>query len=135
MTENVASAAEPPGFTLSVSDAGGGKRVVAAAGELDIVGAAQLLRAVAVLRRPVTSAVAIDLSALTFIDSSGINALRSAVRAANARGVGAIVAAPSQRVERVLELVKLADILPLEHSLADAFQRLDSDGSPEPRKA
>ena len=82
--------------------------------------------------RPATSAVAIDLSALTFIDSSGINALRSAVRAANARGVGAIVAAPSRRVERVLELVKLADVLPLERSLADAFQRFDSTASSEP---
>ncbi|MDP9255602.1 MAG: STAS domain-containing protein [Actinomycetota bacterium] len=132
MTGQHAGAAEAPIFSLHVSEAGGGRSVVAVAGELDIAGAPQLLSAVASLARPGTDAIAIDLSALTFIDSSGINALRSAVRSANARGVGAIVAAPSERVKRVLELVKLADVLRLEHSLPAAFERLEADGSPGP---
>jgi anti-anti-sigma factor len=118
-----------PAFSVSVSDAGAGRSVVAAAGELDVASAPQLLSAVAVLGQPGTRAVAIDLSALTFIDSSGINALRTAVRAANARGLGAIVAAPSERVQRVFELVRIGEIIPLENSLTAAFQRLDEDGS------
>jgi anti-anti-sigma factor len=129
VTEHPASAAELPIFTASVSDAGDGRVVVAAAGELDIASAPQFLNAFAALRRPVTSAVAIDLSALTFIDSSGINALRTAVRSANARGIGAIVAAPSERVLKVLELVRLGDILPLESSLTAAFERLEAEAS------
>jgi anti-anti-sigma factor len=129
VTEQDAGAAETPIFSLRVTEAGSGRSVVAVAGELDIAGAPQLLSAVASLAQAGTGAIAIDLSALTFIDSSGINALRSAVRSANARGVGAIVAAPSERVQRVLELVKLAEVLPLEHSLPAAFERLEADGS------
>jgi anti-anti-sigma factor len=130
VTEPQPTAAELPIFAVDVSDAGDGKAIVAATGELDIASAPQFLSSVAALSPPSTSAIAIDLSALTFIDSSGINALRTAVRSANARGVGAIVAAPSERVLKVLELVRLGDILPLEASLPAAFERLGSDGSP-----
>ena len=129
MNEGLASPADAPVFSLSVSEAGDGRSVVAPTGELDIASAPQLLSAVAVLGQPGTSAIAIDLSALTFIDSSGINALRTAVRSANARGVSAIVAAPSERVQKVLELVRIGDILPLEASLPTAFARLEADGS------
>ena len=129
MTENDVSALDAPLFSLSVSDAGKGRSVVAASGELDIASAPQLLGAIAVLGQPATSAVAIDLSALTFIDSSGINALRAAVRSANARGLGAIVAAPSQRVQRVFELVRLSEVIPLEDSLTAAFERHDEGSS------
>jgi anti-sigma B factor antagonist len=130
VTHRPLGAAEAPIFSLSVSEAAGGKSVVAAAGELDVATAPQLLSAVASLAQRGTSAIAIDLSALTFIDSSGIHALRTAVRSANARGVGAVLAAPSERVLRVLELVSLAEILPLEHSLPAAFERLEADGRP-----
>jgi anti-anti-sigma factor len=139
VTENAASTAEAPGFSVSVSEAGDGRFVVAAAGELDIASAPLLLGAITRLAQPGgaerASAIAIDLSALTFIDSSGINALRTAIRSANARGVGAILAAPSERIQKVLELVKLGDILPLEHSLQAAFERLDSAGTPGPPSA
>jgi anti-anti-sigma factor len=131
--ESNGSAPDTPIFSLSVSAAGNGRSVVAASGELDIATAPELLGAVSVLAQPGAGAIAIDLSALTFIDSSGINALRAAVRTANARGVGAIVAAPSQRVQRVLELVRLGDVIPLEHSLSAAFERLDGGGFSAPR--
>jgi anti-anti-sigma factor len=130
VTHRPLGAAEAPIFSLSVSEAAGGKWVVGAAGELDVATAPQLLNAVASLAQRGTSAIAIDLSALTFIDSTGINALRTAVRSANARGVGAILAAPSERVLRVLELVNLAEILPLERSLPAAFERLEADARP-----
>ena len=132
MNESNGSAPDTPIFSLSVSDAGNGRSVVAASGELDIASAPQLLGAVAVLTQPGTGAIAIDLSALTFIDSSGINALRAAVRSANARGVSAIVASPSQRVQRVLELVRLGDVIPLEHSLPAALERLGEGGFNDP---
>jgi anti-anti-sigma factor len=128
VTEDDAAAPEAPIFSVVVADAGMGRSVVAAAGELDIATAPRLLEAVATLERSGTRAFAIDLSALTFIDSSGINALRAAVRSAHERGVGAIVAAPSARVQRVLDLVKLGEIVPVEPSLPAAFERLDASG-------
>jgi stage II sporulation protein AA (anti-sigma F factor antagonist) len=127
MTDEDTPGLETPLFSVAVSDAGGGRAVVAVSGELDITTAPQLVDAVAVLSPPATTAVAIDLSALTFIDSSGINALRTAVRAAGSRGAGAIVASPSPRVLRVLELVRIAEIVPLESSLEAAFERLATD--------
>lgn len=127
MTEDGAPALETPVFSVTVSDAGDGRAVVTASRELDIATAPQLLEAVAVLGPPATTAIAIDLSALAFIDSSGINALRAAVRAAASRGVGATVASPSERVLRVLELVRITEIIPVESSLEAAFERLGAD--------
>lgn len=132
MTEHDGPAPQAPIFSVSVSAAGSGRSVVAAVGELDIASAPQLMDAVAGLGPPDTRVVAIDLSALTFIDSSGINALRSAVVAARERGVGAIVAAPSGQVQRVFELVRLGEILDLESSLSAAFERLDEGRFGEP---
>jgi anti-anti-sigma factor len=119
-----------PTFQVTVSAAGSGTSVVTAAGELDILTAPQLLRCVAALASPATSCVAIELSAVTFIDSSGINALRTAVRSAHARGVAAVVAAPGEHVQRVLELVRMGDILPLEPTLASALERLRAESAP-----
>jgi len=127
MTEGDAPALETPVFSVTVSDAGNGRAVVTASGELDIATAPQLVEAVAPLGPPATTGIAIDLSALTFIDSSGINALRTAVRAAGSRGVGGIVASPNERVLRVLELVRFDEIIPLESSLETAFARLGTD--------
>ncbi len=120
----------PPAFQVTVSAAGSGRSVVTAAGELDILTAAQLLRCVVALAPPATSCVAIDLSAVTFIDSSGINALRTAVRSAQARGVAAVVAAPGEHVQRVLDLVRMGDVLPLEPTLASALERLGAESAP-----
>ena len=127
MTDDDGPAVETPVFSVTVSHAGNGRAVVAVSGELDVATAPQLVEAVAVLVPPATTGIAIDLSALTFIDSSGINALRAAVRTAESRGVGAIVASPSERVLRVFELVRIAEIIPLERSLEAAFERLGTD--------
>lgn len=127
MTDDDPPTPETPSFSVTVTDAGDGRAVVAASGELDIATAPQLVAAVAGLAPPATTAIAIDLSGLTFIDSSGINALRATVRAAGSRGAGAIVASPSERVQRVLDLVRIAEIVPLESSLEAAFERLGTD--------
>jgi anti-anti-sigma factor len=117
-------------FSVAVSDAGNGRSVVTATGELDTTTAPELLSSVAVLARPATTGVAIDLSAVTFVDSSGINALHRAVRSARARGVAAVIAAPGERVQKVLDLVRMCDILPLEPTLAAALERLDAERAP-----
>lgn len=119
-----------PIFEVTVSAAGSATSVVTAAGELDILTAPQLLRCVAALAPPATNCVAIELSAVTFIDSSGINALRTAVRSAHARGVTAVVAAPGEHVQKVLDLVRMGDVLPLEPTLASALERLGAESSP-----
>ncbi len=113
-------------FTISVSGADGGPAVVSAAGELDIVGAPALARAFAGLERSDLTGVAVDLSELTFIDSSGISTLATAAQRARARGVWMVVAVPAGDVRRVFDIVRFGDFVQLEDSLPAALLRLET---------
>jgi anti-sigma B factor antagonist len=117
-------------FTISVADPDDGPVVVSLAGEMDIASAPELARALEALGGANATAVVIDLSALTFIDSSGISVLATAARDARARGGELVVAAPEGDVRRVFEIVRLAEIVPLEDSLSAALRRLDGSGAP-----
>ena len=81
-------------------------RVIAVTGELDIATAPQLcveLDAVRSARRP---RVLVDLTGLTFCDSTGLRALMGAAREVRAHGGQfAIVCPPSGGVARLLEIV------------------------------
>ena len=55
------------------------------------------------------SAVVVDLSELTFMDSSGINALINADKRMRAQGDDLIITRPQPIVKRTLEIVGLAD--------------------------
>ena len=118
---------EARAFTISVSGADGGPAVVSVAGELDIAGAPELALAFGNLERSDVRAVAVDLSELTFIDSSGISAIATAVREAHARGGSMVVAAPAGDVRRVFEIVRFGEFVPLEDSLPAALRRLEPD--------
>jgi anti-anti-sigma factor len=120
--------ADPGAFSVDVSDDGPGRAIVAVSGELDLSKAPELLDAIAALGDAGTNAVVIDLSELTFIDSSGISALIKAGRETRARGGSVVVAAPTVNVRRVFEIVRLADVLSLEPSVEAAAQRLDRNG-------
>jgi anti-sigma B factor antagonist len=120
---------EARAFTISVSGADGGPAVVSVAGELDIAGAPALARAFAGLERSNLTGVAVDLSELTFIDSSGISAIATAVHEAQARGGSMVVAAPAGDVRRVLEIVRFGEFVPLEDSLSAALLRLETGPS------
>ena len=85
-----------------------GHAVVALRGELDLadaVAVAAALTAVAV-REP---GIIVDLAGLEFIDSSGVAALARGRRQARQAGGDLILAAPQQRVMRVLATTRLAD--------------------------
>lgn len=80
--------------------------VVAAAGEIDIATAAALRRrlVVALDRHP---AVAVDMSAVTFIDCAGLRALLAARHHADRHGRRLAVLNPSRPVRRLLTLTRL----------------------------
>ena len=95
-----------PVSTFRVRAEDGPERVVIVAeGELDIMGAPRLLEA---LPREGTTPIVIDLSAVDFMDSTGLRALLEARTAAAEAGRGFGLAAPSAAVTRVLELVDLS---------------------------
>ncbi len=120
---------EARAFTVSVSGADGGPAVVSVAGELDIAGAPELARTLGSLELSDVRAVAVDLSELTFIDSSGISTLATAAQEARARGGSMVVAAPPGDVRRVFDIVRFGDFVLLEDSLSAALARLDTGPS------
>lgn len=93
-----------------------GRTVVVAQGEIDIDVAGRLRDALHQAQRQGPEVVA-DLAGVTFIDSSGINVLVGAHKAEPGR-FHVVGARPS--VRRVFEILKIADLLILEDSDADA---------------
>lgn len=91
-------------FRASAHEAGDAV-VVRAEGELDLVGAPRLLKA---LPESGSSPVVLDLAAVTFMDSSGLRSLLEARQACSDAGRPFAIARPSDAVARVLELVDLA---------------------------
>lgn len=117
---------EPPGtlFQIDVSSAEGDVKVVALRGELDFDGAPAFARALEELRADGEREVIVDLSELTFIDSSGISVLVGAARAATAEQGTLVVAAPTPHVQRVFDIVSLSELVAVEPGLEGALQRI-----------
>ncbi len=85
---------------------------VVAEGEIDLDAAPELRAALGVAERGAAPAVVLDLSQVTFIDSSGIGVLVEAAQRADADGHRlSIIAGPA--VDRVIEIAGLRDRLPL----------------------
>jgi anti-sigma B factor antagonist len=67
----------------------------------------------------------IDLDRVSFIDSAGLHALFGIARIATAAGGGLALAVPSScAVARVVEIVRLADAMPVRESVEDAAAAL-----------
>jgi anti-sigma B factor antagonist len=87
--------------------------LVAVRGELDLSTSPQLDET---LRREIDAGnrVVVDLSEIAFIDSTGLNTLITALRAASSHGA-ALMVSPSlpAQVQRVLEVTGLNAVLPI----------------------
>ena len=84
---------------------------VVAAGELDIAGVPGLEAAIAAAHDAGARQIVLDLSQVTFVDSSGIRVLVDA--AARDHGDGRLTIVSSPAVDRVIELSGLREHLPL----------------------
>ncbi len=105
--------ADPPVFSLDVTSDAEGWTTVSVAGELDLATAGGLSDAVR--RGFETGGVTLDLRDVTFMDSSGVRALNTALREAAEHGRELRVTEglhPS--VVQVLELTGMLGLLPLE---------------------
>jgi anti-anti-sigma factor len=97
---------------LEVEVASGDPALVVVRGEIDLLTAADLgraLREVIARRRP--SAIHVDLSAVAFIDSTGIQVLVATRADARAAGIALRVVAASGPVLRVLRLAGVDAVL------------------------
>lgn len=95
----------PGTFVVDVYDTDGA-HVLTAQGELDLVGAPQVLEA---LPDSIAFPVVFDLSGVTFMDSSGLRSLLGVREACENAGQELRLARPSDAVLRVLTLVDIMD--------------------------
>jgi anti-anti-sigma factor len=101
------------GLQIEVTQTEGAPVLVVLVGELDLLSVHSFTRAVADLQPLLPAQVVIDLAGLTFVDSSGVNALVQAARTVEADGGGAVLAAPSAPTRRVLEITRAGEIVPI----------------------
>jgi len=104
-----------PALTTETSRAGQEVHV-ALRGELDLATARVLHACLApiVQEQPAPARVVLDVSALSFVDASGISALLTAQRGLAARGGQVVLRKPSRLVRRVLKVLDLEQSLPVE---------------------
>ncbi len=91
--------------------------VVALSGELDLAGTTELVHCAEFSLPDGTSRVTFDLSNVTFVDVAGARALVTATALARHRGHHVVVEPPPPPAARVVNLLGLADGLPLAPTL------------------
>ena len=95
--------------------------VLSVGGELDMETAALFEDRLAQQLRQGRRHLVLDLSALGFMDSSGLNVLIRAVHKARAAGGDLYLAAPTSAVRRILEITGVTTTLPPHDGVAEAL--------------
>jgi len=95
--------------------------VVAPRGEVDTVTAPQLGRRLLSLADEGKTRVVVDLSEVTFMDSTGIGVLLNAVRQLRLRHGGLVLVCPTERILRPFEITGLVDHLRIFRSREQAL--------------
>ena len=103
-----------PPFHVGVSRSDGGV-VVGVVGELDLATAPQLRDSLVALSEEGQTQVVLDLTRLSFIDSTGLSVLVMALNRARADGGSVLLRNPSQSVLRILEITGLVSVFTIEN--------------------
>jgi anti-anti-sigma factor len=88
-----------------------GHALVVLAGELDASSAGELYEELAALTRQGVIHVALDLTALEFIDSTGLSVIIAEHKRAASAGGGLVILTPHHNTRRVFEVSGLMDVL------------------------
>ncbi|OLR94695.1 hypothetical protein BJP25_10270 [Actinokineospora bangkokensis] len=88
--------------------------MVAVTGEVDLATAPQLEQELAdALATPGATGVRVDLSGVEFMDSAGLRVLVAALKSAEDAGLTLTLAAPHERVRRIIEITGLSEVFGL----------------------
>ncbi len=118
--EHVSETSSQP-LSIDISFPTEGVAVVELVGELEVVTTEEFSTRMADLGGSGSAGVVIDLAGISFIDSSGINALVQAIRAVEARGGKAVIASPSTVAQRVFTITRLSEVVALEEDRSAAL--------------
>jgi len=109
---------------VSVSRFGTDSFVVAAAGELDLYTSERLQEKLAEVLELGGRRVLIDLTGVTFMDSTALAVLVGAAKTLESSGGQVVLVADDPRVTRVIKITGLARVFRIESSLPEAVQTL-----------
>lgn len=110
---------------LSVSgQAGAGVPVVAVSGEVDVYSAPALKESLTELLRSGASSVVVDLSAVAFLDSTGLGALVEARAATTEAGGSLPLVCSQERILKLFTITGLDGVFSIHPTLDDAVQSL-----------
>lgn len=110
-------------MTLEVQtrQADNGVTVLAPTGRLDVAGAPALKDAIGEVARDGSPRIVIDMEGVSFVDSTGLGSVISALKQVRSREGELRLAAPNQQVRVVLELTTLDRVFPYYASVEDAL--------------
>ena len=92
----------------------GGITVLRLVGELDVATAAELRRAVAEALEQMPCVLTLDLSGLSFVDSTGIGVLVGASRRTQEIGSSFVLLSPTRPVQKALHLTGVDQLMRIE---------------------
>jgi anti-sigma B factor antagonist len=95
--------------------------LVTVSGEMDLSSSTVLTAQLEHLPKDSPAQVVVDLSELTFIDSSGLNGLVAAARLVEGRGGAIVFAGADARLDRLFTIVQLGKTVQLMDSIDDAL--------------
>ncbi|MFF7441650.1 STAS domain-containing protein [Streptomyces sp. NPDC008122] len=110
-----------PNLDVDVEIRDGRTAVLTVAGELDMETADRLQELLAEQFGQGRCRLVLDLSALDFMDSSGLNVLIKAVNKARESDGDLYLAAPTPAVRRILEITGVMTTIPPHDAVADAL--------------
>ena len=111
-------------FSVSTAEVGGDAFVVTVAGEADLHTAPELDRALQGVLGLGGTSVAVDLTDVSFIDSTALGVLLRFRPRFTARGGNILIVTPDRRVLRTFEITGLDQLFPIEQRLSDAVATL-----------
>ncbi|MEM7681619.1 MAG: STAS domain-containing protein [Planctomycetota bacterium] len=86
---------------------------VLAKGEIDLESAPELLQKLTPMMKS-GAAVRVDLSGVSYMDSTGVAVLVQALKLGQKKGAGFTLVSPSERVQAVLSLARLDQVFEIE---------------------
>ena len=125
------SEAGPEGLEIEVSRPSEDVVLVVLDGEMDLISSGAFGHRMAELEAGAPTHVVLDLAGVTFIDSSGINALVQAARAIEGRGGTAALAAPGSAARRVFEIARVGQVVRVAPNREEALSVRAFDESKE----
>jgi anti-sigma B factor antagonist len=100
--------------------------LVAPAGEIDALTAPQLGATLLGLAEKGRTDLVVDLSRVTFMDSTGIAVLLNTLRSLASRGRSMVLVCPTERILKPFEVTGLVNRLQIARSREEAIGRLDA---------